>query len=380
MLDGAPAVAPGDHAIVARNAMTNRTCSSWLFQLAVCVLGTALIVGEVRCAEAVPEGRANAPDARPVTSIDFYGQRNLDEQALRQRLALHEGDMLTRVAADAYSNHPESLLPAMPGIQRIRVDFVCCSDRGGIAAFIGVEQAGSRYLRLRQRPTGKVQLTDELVKAHREVEAALFKAVQNSRASEDDSEGHALAIDDPDARAAQLRMMALVAPNLKLLREVLRDSANDAHRAAAAAMLGYAPDKNAVVPDLVRAVTDSNDDVRNNAVRALAIFSAKKSDPPRVPYEPIIALLDSATWTDLNKASFALFQISERRDPKFFAALQKPARQSLAEIARWHSRTHAQPGFIILGRLSGFSDAELFKRWLDQNNTEEVIRAGLAAR
>jgi HEAT repeat protein len=141
-------------------------------------------------------------------------------------------------------------------------------------------------------------------------------------------------------------------------------------------LLGYAPDKQAVVPDLVRAITDSNDDVRNNAVRALAVFSAKKKDPPRVPFEPIIALLDSSTWTDLNKASFALLQISERRDPKLFAALKKPARQSLADIAHWRSRNHALPGYLILGRIAGFADTELFKRW-QENNAEEVIRAAV---
>jgi HEAT repeat protein len=146
----------------------------------------------------------------------------------------------------------------------------------------------------------------------------------------------------------------------------------------AAALLGYARDKQAVVKDLVRATTDSNDGVRNNAVRALAVFSAKKKDPPRVPFEPIIALLDSPIWTDLNKASFALLQISEKRDSSLFAALNKPARKSLADIAHWHSRNHALPGYLTLGRLAGFSDAELLKRW-QQGDTEGVIRAALEA-
>lgn len=359
--------------------MTDRTCSRWLCDLATCALVTALFAVNVGSAQPATEVRTGASDARPVTSIDFHGLRSLNEQALRQKLALHEGDMLTRAAADAFSKRPETLLPAMPGISQIHVSYVCCSDGGGVAVFVGVEETGSRHLILRARPTGTIRLTEGLIKVHQDVETALYKAVQSGRANEDDSEGHALLIDDEEGRAAQVRMIALVAPNLELLRQVLRDSADDTHRAAAAMMLGYAPDKSAVVPDLVRAITDSNDDVRNNAVRALAVFSAKKNDPPHVLYEPIIALLDSSIWTDLNKASFALFQISERRDPQLFAALKVPARQSLAAIAQWHSRGHALPGYMILGRLAGFPDAELFKRWQD-NNTEEVIRVALATR
>lgn len=325
---------------------------------------------------AAPAWCVDPEEPRRVTSIDFHGVRSLDAESLRQMLTLHEGDLLTQVAADAFRDHPETLLPAMPKIARLRVSYVCCSDQGGIGVFIGVDETGSRHLNLRQSPKGAVRLSEELIQAHSEVEAALFKAVQSGRAQEDDSEGHALMTHDPDGRAVQLRLIPLVARHLKLLRQVLRESADDQQRARAAAMLGYARDKQAVVLDLARAITDSNEGVRNNAVRALAVFSAKKTDPPRVPYEPIIALLDSSIWTDLNKASFALLQISERRDPKLLAALNKPARQSLADIARWHSRGHALPAYLILGRIAGFADAELFKRW-QENNTDEVIRAGL---
>lgn len=350
--------------------MSHRMPARWLSRLGFCVLAAALSARPAWCAD--------AEEPRAISSIDFYGVRSLDTDSLRRMLTLHEGDRLTRAMADGFSDHPETLLPAMPKISRLRVSYVCCSDQGGIGVFIGVDETGSRHLNLRPGPRGAARLSAELIKAHSEVEAALFRAVQNGRAQEDDSEGHALLTNDPDGRAAQLRLIPLVASNLKLLRQVLRDSADDEHRARAAAMLGYARDKQAVVPDLVRAVTDSNDDVRNNAVRALAVFSAKKQDPPRVPYEPIIALLDSSIWTDLNKASFALLQISERRDPKLIAALDTPARRSLADIARWHSRNHALPGYLVLGRIAGFADAELFKRW-QENNAEEVIRAALDA-
>jgi hypothetical protein len=43
-------------------------------------------------------------------------------------------------------------------------------------------------------------------------------------------------------------------------------------RALAAQVLGYVSDKQAVVGDLVQAMSDPFDDVRNNAMRALLVF------------------------------------------------------------------------------------------------------------
>jgi len=48
-------------------------------------------------------------------------------------------------------------------------------------------------------------------------------------------------------------------------------------------MLGYVGDKQSVVPDLVSAISDPYDGVRNNAMRALAIFTmATKVPPPAI--------------------------------------------------------------------------------------------------
>lgn len=311
-------------------AISATLCSGLFFSVLAAAFGP-----QAARAGAAPEPAPNAEPARQVSSIDFYGLRSLDAETLRQTLSLHEGDLLTRAAADAVHGHPETLMPALPPGARAQVNFVCCSDQGGIAVFIGVEEPGSRHMVFRPKPAGGIRLTRELVDAHAAVEAALFRAAQAGRAQEDDSEGHALLTQDPEGRAAQLRLIPLVARNLALLKRVLRESSVDEHRARAAALLGYAREKQGVVRDLVRAVTDGNEAVRNNAVRALAVFAARKENPPRVPFEAIISLLSSPVWTDLNKASFALMQISERRDPRLFAALDDSARRSLGAIARW---------------------------------------------
>lgn len=321
--------------------------------------------------------QAGSSDSRRISSIDFYGVRGLDVDALRKSLAIHEGDLLSRAEANAFKQKPETRFPPVPQIAHVRVSYVCCDEHGGIAVFIGVQEAGSPQLQFRPVPTGAVRLPPDLVRADADVEQALMNAVQNGRAQEDDSQGHALLSNDPEGRAVQERLLTYAKRDLRILREVLHESADGRQRAIAAFVLGYVQDKQAVVDDLVSAMTDPYDDVRNEAMRTLGVFTQAKH-PPHVPYEPFVALLESPVWTDLNKASFALMSLAAKRDPALLAQLRARALTSLAEIARWHSRGHAFPAYYVIGCVAGFTEKEFMKRW-SQNDSEVVIRAALGA-
>ena len=63
------------------------------------------------------------------------------------------------------------------------------------------------------------------------------------------------------------------AANLALARNVLRNSADDEHRAIAAALIGYAPKKGLVIDDLQYAMQDIDEAVRANAMRSLAAIA-----------------------------------------------------------------------------------------------------------
>jgi hypothetical protein len=306
-----------------------------------------------------------------IGSIDFHGVRTLDTAVLRKALAIHEGDTITMAQSKAFQQRLETQPPPVPGVTQLRAAFVCCGDGGTMAVFIGVQETGQTVLQWHAKPTGRLQLPADLLQADAAVEHAIVSAVQSGQAQEDDSQGHMLLL-EPKARALQEQLPNFARRDLPLLRRVLHESADDEQRALAARMLGYAPDKQAVVEDLVYAMTDSSAGVRNDAMRALSVF-ARATHPPRVPYEPFVALLDSPTWTDLNKATFALAPLTESRDPALLALLKARALRPLAEVARWQSREHAFAGYLILGRIAGVPEKELLERW-QRNDTEAVIR------
>src|SRR4029078_8443788 len=112
-------------------------------------------------------------------------------------------------------------------------------------------------------------------------------------AVEDRSRGHALN-HDPAMRAVQDRFVLYAERDLSKLRQVLRTSSHRDERALAAQVLGYAPDKAAVVDDLAYGLSDPYQLVRNNAMRALLVIAEMAPRPgheaPSIPAKPFIAL------------------------------------------------------------------------------------------
>ena len=143
-------------------------------------------------------------------------------------------------------------------------------------------------------------------------------------------------------------------------------------------VLGYVPDKQAVVEDLVRGMRDPSDDVRNNAMRALLAFAAMTPSEDRaavgVPVEPFIDYLASPVWSDRNKAGGALMFLSASRDPELLATLRGRALAPLVEMARWKSEGHAFFAFIMLGRIAGYADEAVLDLW-ERGDREVVIDA-----
>jgi hypothetical protein len=136
------------------------------------------------------------------------------------------------------------------------------------------------------------------------------------------------------------------------------------------------PHHRAVINDLVTAASDPDGEVRNNAVRTLLVFASTAPTGtrkvPQVPYEPFVALLNSPIWTDRNKASGALVQLSKSRDPVLFARLRSGSMPALVEMARWKSVAHASAALFILGRMAGYSD-EATGKALMAGDREKII-------
>jgi hypothetical protein len=316
---------------------------------------------------------AAAAPALQIGIIDFYGLRHVSEREVRQALQITEGDPVPEDVEAA-----ERRLEALPGVVKARVTRLCCEE-GKAILYIGIEENGSSFLQFRPAPRGTIRLPDEIVQAEEALDKALSAAVQRGEVGEDDSQGHALSR-DPAARAIQERFVGYATRYLARLRDVLRQSADGEQRAMAAEVLAYTPNKPAIVGDLVRAMRDPAEGVRNNAMRALGVLARSSLQSPRSPFRiparPFVDLLNSPVWTDRNKASSALVELSTQRDPALLRALREHALPSLIEMARWKSPGHRNAAFWLLGRVGALSEEEIGAAW-ERRDAERVITAAL---
>jgi hypothetical protein len=313
-------------------------------------------------------GSANAQNP-PIGIIDFYGLRSVSEQQVRDALQIKEGDSLPESSEQARRR-----LEALPNVERAFLGRVCC-DAGKSLLYVGIQEKGATSLKFHSAPNGSIRLPETIVRAGDAFFDALTRGIEKGSTGEDESQGHALS-SYPEARAIQEQFIVFAAQNFKLLRAVLHKSADAHHRALAAQMIAYTANKRDVVNDLVYGMADPDSDVRNNSMRALAVIAgfAQRSPGQRiqVPVRPFIKMLNSIVWTDRNKSSFALSQLTGQRDLAILTELRAEALPSLIEMARWKSPGHANSSFIILGRVGGISEDEIQRDW-DTANRQGLI-------
>jgi hypothetical protein len=300
------------------------------------------------------------PQFLPIGIIDFYGLRGISERQVREALQIKEGDPSSVDREEA-----KRRLESLPGVAEARIGRLCC-DAGKTILFIGIREKGVPALQFRPAPQGKIRLPQDVVQAGDDRLKALSAALLKGNLREDDSQGHALS-NDPSMRAVEERYITFAARDLKLLRDVLRHSADAKHRALAAEVIAYTANKQAIVNDLVGAMRDQDAGVRNDATRALVVMARSNQQTTRrqikIPLRPFIEMLNSFEWTDRNKSSNALDSLTYKRDPAILSELRQKALPSLIEMARWKSSGHAVASFFLLGRIAGFPEDEIIAAW-----------------
>jgi hypothetical protein len=171
---------------------------------------------------------------------------------------------------------------------------------------------------------------------------------------------------------------ALADQYLAQLREVLRNSGDEAQRAMAAYVLVYASRKIDIVNDLQTALKDADAGVRNNAARSLVALSVlAKLDPSSgITISPtwFIEMLNSLSWSDRNRALWALQTLTDSRDPLVLDQLRTRALDALIDMARWKTLSHALPAFILLGRVAGMPEPDIQSAWT-RGDRDTVIAA-----
>lgn len=315
---------------------------------------------------------AMALSAQPkIGTIELFGAKKVAKDKILKALGAIEGDPLPSSKVET-----EGRIELVPGIVRGSVEAVCC-ESGRAILYVGVEEKGAEaHFEYNTPPSQELRIPEEIENEWMEFIGSLNVAVQNGKADEDLTQGHSL-MADAEARKSQLKFIEMTKHHFDALRNVLRNAEDEQQRGIAAFVLQYGENKKQVSADLQYAMRDSDSTVRNNAMRGLAALAVLAQLRPdlelKIPATWFIEMLNSTHFTDRNKASLALMNLTEKRDQTTMMQMRDRAIPALVEMAQWKSMGHALPGFILLGRLVGWSEEEIHEKW-KQGAREELLR------
>jgi hypothetical protein len=302
-----------------------------------------------------------------IGDIEFYGYAGLDLGKIRAAMPLREGDNFSASPDSVFKliEQVGEAVKSATGRTPTGVAPVCCDSQGDWIVYVGLPGNSVRNLQYKSAPKGTERLPADIVTLYRQTMENLMESVQIG-AGEDDSKGYALST-DPQLRSRQLAMREYAIRNESLIRSVLRSSSDPEQRTIAAFALGYASQSSEQIAALVEAARDSNDVVRNNAIRALAVLA--KSDAriaARIPAKIFVEMLSSGAWSDRNKGGFLLETLTQSRNPGLLKLLRSRSLTPLLEMARWRNPGHSNSAELLLGRIAGIEEGRL----------QQLIRSG----
>lgn len=308
-----------------------------------------------------------------IGEIEFFGYSNLNLSQIKVALALHEADVLAIPDFPAARERLRESVRRETGRNVTDVKFVCCDTEGGLVIFVGLAGNSSRGFAYNRPPKGLPRLPRSILDLYERAMDLTREAVQK-QPGEDWSKGYALSAYAP-LRETQLAIRQFAIHNAPLIRSTLRLSAEPKERRAAAYALGYARQTKAQISALVYASRDPDAGVRNDAVRALGVLASSGDRvAARIPGQTFARMLNSGVWEDRNKAGLLLDVLSRRRNPGLLRLLRSEALESLMEMARWRSSSHAASARMVLGRIAGIEEERL-QQLTASGNVEEIISA-----
>jgi HEAT repeat protein len=290
-----------------------------------------------------------------IAYIEFFGYEGIDVRAVRQALPFREGDTVQAQTLEVTQEQARSAVRRIIGRDATDVATICCTASRGWVVFIGLPGASTRPFAFANPPSASVIAPPEFTRLYDAVERSGRQAAMNSQGEEERDAGFRL-LKEPAARAAGLALRAYALGHEEEILTLVTSS--DARlRANAVDALGFGRRTPRQIAALAHAVRDPDAAVRNNATRALfEIVAADPASSSQVPPGDFINMLHSGLWTDRNKASMALFALTQSRDPHLLARIQSEDGSSLAEMANWRASDWAIPARMIRERIAGKSD------------------------
>jgi hypothetical protein len=309
-----------------------------------------------------------------VDVIDFYGLHKTTEAKVREAIGMKEGDPLPASKGDA-----EERLDNIPGVAESHLEAVY--DAKKMILYAGLEERGAPHFDIREAPEGDMKLPEVMTKEYRNFVEAAAAAAHSNIVAEDLTQGHARSA-DPETRKIQDRFPLFATDHLAELRDVLRNSSDEDQRAIAAYIIGYAPNKRDVINDLQYALKDADAGVRANATRSLVAIEVlaklDKTQAIKISSTWFIEMLNSLSWSDRNRAVMALMVLTDQPDPSILDQIRERALQSLIDMARWKTLSHALPPYLLLGRIAGLPEADVQAAW-SRGDREWVVTQAMGS-
>ncbi|WP_332737560.1 HEAT repeat domain-containing protein [Flavihumibacter sp.] len=308
-----------------------------------------------------------------ISTIDVFGNRKIPSDSILSYISLKEGDSINPV-----SFKPDSIISALktiPGIRDVTVSPVCCDVRNGYSIYIGIAETGANLLTYRSAPKHDLRLSDDIMQSYRNFHEQVKEGAKKGEVSEEYVKGYSL-LTYSAARKEQSNFIGFAKQKYPELDKVLKHSKYAEHRAAAAQVIAYCADKKKVAESLLYAINDPDEDVRNNATRAISILAGYLSESPdtkvTIPATPFIDMVNSVSWTDRNKGAMALLELTRTNDKDILEQIRKHALPSVIEMARWKNRGHALFSLIILCRMAGEDESTIIEKNFSDNWREAV--------
>ena len=292
-----------------------------------------------------------------IGDIEFFGYKGNDFDAVRKALPVKADDQI----GPQTQQQIRDAVKLVTGHEATDINLVCCDEQGRTLVYVGLAGQSSRTFALNPAPTEKIQVSPVLAALSQKMDDAMFAAVRSGNAAEEQPSPGYMLPKEPHSREATLAVREYALQHEDELYHVLESSSDGHQRAIAADALGFANRSPRQIAALVHAGRDPDNDVRNEATRALLeIAQAGPAVASQIPVDTFIEMLWSGFWTDRNKASGLFWVLTASRDPKLLERLRTDAFDPLVEIARWDT-DHAIAARVILGRIAGIPDSDLFK-------------------
>jgi hypothetical protein len=293
-------------------------------------------------------------------------------QRLQSLLPIRTGDKLSEDQESKIHNEINRAVERAVGHPPTDIAFVCCNNQGNFMLFIGLGGKNSASIAVHHAPDDSGCLPRHAMTLYDEAMAAVPPAVQRGNGGEDDSRGYSLS-NDPVLRSKQIAMHEYAIGHEQTLERALQTCRQPQDRRAAAEILGYGRRSARQIGGLVCACRDPDGEVRNNALRALWVLAiASPGTGAQISAKSFVEMLNSGVWEDRNKAGLLLMALTRSRNPRLLHQLRTEALPSLIEMARWQDPSHAYPYRVILGRIAGFSEAQV-QRMVGSGKVRQLI-------